>query len=111
MVGYNPEGLTQNPHQIMNKRELDIIGSSGTSTTNAGTWTFSNHVPYNNFNINNIPDNILYNNILSSNSSSFLANTVDTSNRVVGMVAGEEMVGVVPHHIPATVSNSSPITN
>jgi len=95
----------------MNKKNHNIIGSGGTSTANAGTWTSSNHVPYNNFNINNIHDHLFNNNSLSSTSSSFcLPITVGTINRVEN-IAVEEIVGVASN-VPATSTSISPlITN
>jgi len=38
----------------MNKQTLPSLGSGGTSTTNAGVWTSSPQIPYNNFNTNKI---------------------------------------------------------
>jgi hypothetical protein len=114
MVGYKPEGSTQNLHHIMNKRDLNIIGSGGTSTTNAGVWTSSSQIPYNNFNINKISSSS-HNNITnyfttstssstySPNSNSLVSHSSQTKS-IASHFSGEGKKDSSPHSRPTVGS-------
>ena len=89
----------------MNKQTLPCLGYGGTSTTNAGVWTSSSQIPYNNSNTNKI-SSTYHNNITNYFTSSSSSSTYSPSRN--SLVSHSSQTRAVDSHFSGEGKDSPP---